>query len=93
MAFKKGDKNINRKGAPTKADQLGLAERLDKIMPIDSVLEKIAAEIESNNMKAIEVWMHYYFGKPKETVKLDTDLKVTSLTLVKASESSGTSQD
>lgn len=93
MAFKKGDKNINRKGAPTKADQLGLAERLDKIIPIDDVLEQIAGEINLGNMKAIELWMHYYFGKPKETVKLDTDLKVTSLTLVKASESRGDSQD
>ena len=93
MGFKKGDKNINRNGAPTKSDVLKLTDRLDKIMPIDTVLKKIGEQVEDGNMKAIELWMHYYFGKPKETLKLDGDLKVTGLKLIKASESRGDSQD
>ena len=87
MGFKKGDKNINRNGAPSKSDILGLAERLDRIIPIDQILVKISEEAKTGNLKALELWMHYYFGKPKETLKLDGSLKITALKLIKASES------
>jgi hypothetical protein len=87
MPFKKGDKNINRKGRKPRSEELGICERLDSVKPIGEVLNKLNEAIKKGNVRAIEIWLHYYFGKPKETLKLDGDIKIQALKLIKASDS------
>lgn len=76
----------NTKGRPTKADELGLSDKLDKIKPITEVLEILGQQIESGNQKALELWLNYYYGKPKQSMEIDTDFKIEALKIVRASD-------
>lgn len=77
----------NTKGRPTKAEELGLSDKLDAIKPIAEVLQKLGEQIESGNQKALELWMNYYYGKPKQSMDLNTDFKIDAIKIVRASDS------
>ena len=72
-----------RKGAgrKSKADELQLIEQLDKHIDRDMVIQKLRALVDDGDFKAIQLYMNYLYGKPKETkkVKIETEKPIIDL--------------
>ena len=65
-----GHKNAGRK---SKAEEFKLIEKLDKYIDQQKVFETLGNLIEEGNLKAVEIYLNYYFGKPTEKVDHTTD--------------------
>ena len=63
----KGTKG-NKGGRPPKADEIKLIEKLDKHIDSDMVFDKLEGLCSQNNMKAIELYLAYRYGKPKQSI-------------------------
>ena len=67
------DKRINngrkRKGAGRKPKQIekDLIEKLDLIIDNEQVIEKLKVLIDKGDIRALNLYMGYRYGKPKET--------------------------
>jgi len=64
-----------RSGRISKAKILGLSELLNEAWPPAQrceLFQKLVAMGEAGNMDAIRLLMHYSFGKPPETVNLQS---------------------
>jgi len=63
-----------RKGAgrKPKADEIKLIEKLDKHIESDMVFDKLEGLISQNNIKAIELYLSYRYGKPKQSIEQNT---------------------
>ena len=57
-------------GRKPKADEIKLIERLDEHIDSEKVFDTLEGLIEEGNMKAIQLYMNYRFGKPRETVNM-----------------------
>lgn len=57
-----GNKNAGRK---SKAEEIKLIERLSPLA--DMAFQKLKEGVESGDFKFIQLFFHYYAGKPKET--------------------------
>jgi len=69
-----------RSGRVSKAKILGLAELLDEAWPPArrcDFFQKLVAMGEAGNMDAIKLLMAYAFGKPSETVNLQSTDAIT----------------
>jgi hypothetical protein len=69
-----------RSGPPSKAKILGLKELLDEAWPYErryAFFETLVAMGEQRNMEAIKLLMAYAFGKPSETVNLQSVEAIT----------------
>ena len=55
-------------GRPTKADEMALIERMDKIAAPVEALQKLWSMASSGDMSALKVWLEYRYGKPRHTV-------------------------
>jgi hypothetical protein len=64
----------NKGGRPSKAEEMQLIELLNTHIDKDSVILKLKEFIEDDNLKALEIYMAYMYGKPKET----KDVTITS---------------
>jgi len=64
----KGTKG-NKGGRPSKAEEFKLIERLDSKKSPDWVLNILFDHIEDGNFKAVELYMGYRYGKPKQIVE------------------------
>ena len=78
--FNKGTKG-NKGGRPSKSDELLLIEQLDKHIDRDVVIQKLRALVDQGDFKAIQLYMNYLYGKPKETkeVKIETEKPIIDL--------------
>lgn len=63
-----------RKGAgrPPKADELKLIERLDAIIDKDEALGKLGELVAKGDMRAVQLYLSYRYGKPKESVDINS---------------------
>ena len=57
-------------GRKPKADEVKLIETLDNKIDRSFVFDKLRSLIEKGNMRAIEVYLGYRFGKPKESMDM-----------------------
>lgn len=60
-------------GRPSKADEVKLIERLGPLE--DKAFKALEKGIESGDFKYVQLFYHYYAGKPKETkdITLNTE--------------------
>mgnify|MGYP003660601551 CR=1 FL=1 len=73
MEDKRGGKREGA-GRKSKAEEMQLIELLNNHIDKDSVILKLKEFIEDDNLKALEIYMAYMYGKPKET----KDVTITS---------------
>lgn len=66
-----GHKTAGRK---SKAEEMQLIEMLNKHIDKDEAIKKLKAMIDEGDFKAIQLYMNYMYGKPKET----KDISITS---------------
>ena len=66
-----GHKTAGRK---SKAEEMQLIEMLNKHIDKDEAIKKLKAMIDDGDFKAIQLYMNYMYGKPKET----KDISITS---------------
>ena len=60
-------------GRKPKADEIKLIEALDKHIDSDRVFEVLQGLIEEKNIKAIQIYLDRRYGKPKESVTLNSE--------------------
>jgi len=65
-----GHKTAGRK---PKSDELKLVEALDKHIDQEEVYKMLQKLIKDGNIRAIQLYMNYRHGKPKENVTLSSD--------------------
>tara|TARA_R100001198_G_scaffold14860_1_gene7075 strand:- start:138 stop:401 length:264 start_codon:yes stop_codon:yes gene_type:complete len=63
-----------RKGAgrPAKADEVKLIERLDAIIDKDEALGKLGELVAKADIRALQLYLSYRYGKPKESIDLNS---------------------
>lgn len=73
-------------GRPSKGEVINIREILDENIDTDVVIQKLLERIESGDIRAIEMYMKYRAGLPKQEIDLhtsgDLDLNVTLKGLV-----------
>lgn len=75
------DKRVNNGGHSTKgvagrkpkSDEIKLIEALDKHIDQEEVFDTLHGLIKEGNIRAIQLYMNYRHGKPKESVTLSSD--------------------
>ena len=83
MAGVKGKSGGARKGAgrPSLGEVINIRQIMDEHIDIDVVMQKLYERIESGDHRAIELFMKYRAGLPKQEIDLNTtgemDLNVT----------------
>ncbi len=65
-----GNKNAGRK---PKIDEIKLIEALDKNIDQEEVFAVLKDLIANKNIRAIQLYFNYRYGKPKESVTLSSD--------------------
>lgn len=72
------DKRINNGGAregagrKTKQQEQKLIERLDNIIDKDEAIGKLGELVRKGDMRAIQAYLSYRYGKPKESVDINS---------------------
>lgn len=77
-------------GRPSKAAEIALAEKMDLIAPVDSVLEKLWNVANAGDIQALKLWLSYRLGNPANKVDVTSNgatLPTLSVTVVESSES------
>ena len=74
MAGKKGRSGGARKGAgrPSNGEVINIRQILDDNIDIDVVIQKLLERIESGDQRAIELFLKYRAGLPKQEIDLNT---------------------
>lgn len=54
-------------GRKSKSEEMHLIERLNKHIDSDDAIKKLKAMIDEGDFKALQLYMNYMYGKPKET--------------------------
>jgi hypothetical protein len=62
----------NGAGRKPKAQEQQLIERLDSIIDEDEVLQVLKQLIKDGDLRAVQLYLNYRRGKPKDTVDLNT---------------------
>ncbi len=64
-----------RKGAgrKPKAEEMKLIERLDSIIDSDVALAKLGELVAKGDLRAIQTYLSYRYGKPKESVDITSE--------------------
>ena len=73
MENKRGGKREGA-GRKSKSEEMQLVEMLNKHIDKDEAIRKLKAMIDEGDFKAIQLYMNYLYGKPKET----KDISITS---------------
>ena len=72
------DKRANNGGArqgagrKTKQQEHKLIERLDAIIDKDEALSKLGELVSKGDMRAVQLYLSYRYGKPKESVDINS---------------------
>lgn len=56
-------------GRKSKAEEIKLAEKMRNILDDETVLTKLAEKVISGDMKAIDLWTGYLYGKPTQRIE------------------------
>ena len=64
--------NRQGSGRKSKAHQQKLIEKLDNVIEEDEVLGILKQLIISGDLRALQLYFHYRYGKPKDSVDLNT---------------------
>lgn len=67
-------------GRKSKAEEIKLLEKMDKIKAPEEVWQKIAELIDRGNHHAIRLWLAYRFGLPKQTLDHTSDGETIDVT-------------
>ena len=67
-------------GRPKKADEITMIQRMDATLAPDEVWQALADKVLKKDTQAIKCWLGYRYGQPKQSVQLDGDLGITSIT-------------
>ena len=59
--------HVGKAGRKSKADEMHLLERLDNHIDNDEAIKLLKAKMDEGDFKALQLYMNYYYGKPKET--------------------------
>lgn len=62
-------------GRKPKTDEIKLIEMLDKVIDPEAALKKLAELIEKKDSQAINIYMKYRHGLPKQIVDLNHNLE------------------
>ena len=54
-------------GRKSKSEEMELVEMLNKHIDKDEAIQKLKLMIDTGDFKAIQLYMNYMYGKPKET--------------------------
>jgi hypothetical protein len=73
MENKRGGKREGA-GRKSKSEEMELVSMLNKHIDKDEAIKKLKAMIDEGDFKAIQLYMNYMYGKPKET----KDISITS---------------
>jgi len=75
MAGKKGKSGGARAGAgrPTNGEVINIRKILDDNIDVNVVIQKLLERIESGDQRAIELFMKYRAGMPKQEIDLSVD--------------------
>ena len=78
MAGKKGKSGGARAGAgrPTNGEVINIRKILDDNIDVNVVIQKLLERIESGDQRAIELFMKYRAGMPKQEIDLNVDGQV-----------------
>lgn len=68
-----GHSTKGRAGRKPKAQELKLAESMDKILNYPEVLEKLSVLVAQGDFNAIKLWLEYRLGKPQASVDLTSN--------------------
>jgi hypothetical protein len=73
-----------RKGAGRKprSEEIKLIEQLDKHINRDEVTLKLKELILKGDFKAIQLYMNYIYGKPKDNVDITTNGEMVSVPII-----------
>lgn len=73
MAGVKGKSGGIREGAgrKPKETEIQLIETLDRHINPNKVFDTLEGLVNEGNIRAIQIYMNYRFGKPKETVEMN----------------------
>lgn len=74
MAGKKGRSGGKREGAgrPSNGELINIRQILDENIDINVVIQKLLERIESGDQRAIELFLKYRAGMPKQEIDLHT---------------------
>jgi len=59
-------------GRKPKADEIKLIERLDAIIDSDEALNQLGKLVAKGDLRAIQLYLSYRYGKPKESIDLNS---------------------
>ena len=59
-------------GRRSKADEIKLIERIDNVIDQDKAMQKLGELVMDGNMQAVKLYFEYRYGKPKESIDLNT---------------------
>tara|TARA_R110002074_G_C12039396_1_gene618480 strand:+ start:86 stop:349 length:264 start_codon:yes stop_codon:yes gene_type:complete len=59
-------------GRKPKADEMKLIERLDKLIDKDEAISKLGELVAKGDMRAVQLYLSYRYGKPKESVDINS---------------------
>ena len=59
-------------GRKPKADEMKLIERLDKLIDKDEALSKLGELVAKADIRALQLYLSYRYGKPKESIDLNS---------------------
>jgi len=59
-------------GRKPKADEIKLIERLDSIIDKDEALSKLGELVAKADIRALQLYLSYRYGKPKESIDLNS---------------------
>lgn len=61
-------------GRKPKAEELALADRIDKYMAPDEVWERLS-EFAKKDVKALQILIQYRYGMPKQIIDMKTNIE------------------
>tara|TARA_R110002050_G_scaffold79534_1_gene170022 strand:- start:340 stop:609 length:270 start_codon:yes stop_codon:yes gene_type:complete len=59
-------------GRKPKADEIKLIERLDSLIDKDEALSKLGELVAKGDIRAVQLYLSYRYGKPKESIDLNS---------------------
>jgi len=73
-----GHSTKGRAGRKPKSEEMQLIEKLNQHIDSDEAILKLKEMIDEGDFKALQLYMNYMYGKPKETkdVNLTGDLPI-----------------
>ena len=62
-------------GRKSKANEFKLLESMDASIPVNDVLKAVALKIKEGDLKAMDLWLRYRLGMPKQAIDYTTNGK------------------